>query len=344
MLDAKKIPASYDGYAEARMRTVWYDPTNNNAPNPSCTTYGPTCAIPPAQQIGYNSDIGAFRLGCAFSHMNFDDPIVSPGMPNAAHLHTYFGNSGANAFSTAESLLNTGSGSCEGGTINRSAYWVPAMIDTLDGRPIAPRVNVVYYKGDYRRDISGVVQAIPTGLRMVSGNARNTNPDTAGAYFVCLGSTKNGDVSRTITGAIASGACEVGTELLMTIVYPNCWDGQNLDSPDHISHMSNPEQYLQVDPVTGAWTYPWRCPSTHPVTLPNVSFNVHYSITEAGAVNRWRLSSDLAVDPSLPAGVTGHGDVFFAWKPEVMKTFVEHCLKTKSDCHASLLGDNNTLY
>jgi hypothetical protein len=323
---------------------VWYDPTNNNALNPSCEVAGPKCAIPPPYQIGYHSDIGAFRLGCAYSHMNFDDSIVNPGQPNVAHLHTYFGNGGADAFSTAESLLNTGKGTCEGGTVNRSAYWVPAMIDTLDGRPIAPKTNVVYYKGDYRRDISAVVQVIPTGLRMVSGNSRNTDPKAGGAGFACIGPKGDGPAARTITGAIEGGKCVAGNELLMTVNYPNCWDGKNLDSPNHISHMSNPEPTRYIHPVTGAWSHPWSCPKSHPVTLPNVSFNVHYAIPDDAAVSRWRLSSDFMVDPRLPAGITGHGDVFFAWKPEFMKVLVEKCIKAKSDCHASLLGDNRTLY
>ena len=80
------------------------------------------------------------------------------------------------------------------------------------------------------------------------------------------------------------------------------------------------------------------------MTIPNVSFNVHYKITDEAALPRWRLSSDAMVDPSLPAGITGHGDVFFAWKPEFMKVFVDMCLRRKTDCHASLLGDNRTLY
>ena len=41
---------------------------------------------------GSSSDIGAFRIPCAYSHMAFNDPIVYPGQPGRAHLHTFFGN------------------------------------------------------------------------------------------------------------------------------------------------------------------------------------------------------------------------------------------------------------
>ena len=34
-----------------------------------------------------------------------DDPIVFPGQPGASHLHDFFGNTGANASSTFETML-----------------------------------------------------------------------------------------------------------------------------------------------------------------------------------------------------------------------------------------------
>src|SRR6185369_4842740 len=68
------------------------------------------------------TDIGQFRIPCTYSHMAFDDPIVYPGRPGAAHLHTFFGNTGTNAASTEQSIRDTGNSTCLGGTINRTAY------------------------------------------------------------------------------------------------------------------------------------------------------------------------------------------------------------------------------
>src|SRR5205085_7645155 len=89
-------------------------------------------------QFGVPSDIGAFRISCDFSHMANDDPIVFPNQPGRSHLHTFFGNTGTNAFSTADSIATTGNSTCRGGTANRSAYWVPSMIDTKTGAPVRP--------------------------------------------------------------------------------------------------------------------------------------------------------------------------------------------------------------
>src|SRR5262249_39943002 len=54
------------------------------------------------------SSIGNFRISCDYSHMKFDDPIVYPGEPGRSHLHAFFGNTEADAFSTADSLANEG--------------------------------------------------------------------------------------------------------------------------------------------------------------------------------------------------------------------------------------------
>ena len=57
-------------------------------------------------------DVGAFRMTCKPSHNAYDDPIVFPGRPGAAHLHTFFGNTRADAFSTYASLRTTGESTC----------------------------------------------------------------------------------------------------------------------------------------------------------------------------------------------------------------------------------------
>ncbi|MGK3966620.1 hypothetical protein WMF01_39210 [Sorangium sp. So ce1667] len=46
-----------------------------------------------------------------------------------AHLHTFLGNTLADAFSTQKSLATTGNSTCHGGIINRSACWVSSLID-----------------------------------------------------------------------------------------------------------------------------------------------------------------------------------------------------------------------
>ena len=45
-----------------------------------------------------------------------------------------------------------------------------------------------------------------------------------------------------------------------------CWDGKNLDSPDHKSHVS----YTS----SGTFESGGACPTTHPVKIPQVMYEV----------------------------------------------------------------------
>jgi hypothetical protein len=283
-------------------------------------------------EIAPLSDIGAFRTTCAYSHMGFDDPIVYPGKPGASHLHTFFGNTETDAYSTAESLRSSGNSTCRGGTVNRSAYWVPTMIDTATGKPIVPDVANMYYKRGYQITNEVPIQAMPPGLRMIAGNPTNTTPVAVGYRFRCQGGPNNSNDQY----GPSIPSCDAGAQVVQEVFFPQCWDGRNLDAPDHKSHMSYPVQ-RQQSPFT------WSCPSTHPVVLPQVSFNIAYTVPAPGAAKAWRLASDM-YDRSLPAGYSSHGDWFNGWNVEISDTWARACVQARRDCHSHLLGDGREIY
>jgi hypothetical protein len=266
---------------------------------------------------------GAFRTVCDFSHMSFDDPIVYPGQPGRSHLHVFFGNTGTDANSTPASIAGTGNSTCHGGTINRTAYWAPAMIDSKDGTPVIPAAMLAYYKTGYNGVDPASVQPMPAGLRMIAGNSAAKAPIAWGpTNFACIDATGNGaNLDHLPTD------CPVGNIIYARVTFPQCWDGVNLDSPDHKSHMAYPSG---------------GCPSTHPIAVPEVTVTVQYPVTDAAALARWRLSSD-NYDPSLPAGYSAHADWFMGWKPEFMAAFVEGCDQPAKDCHAHLLGNGQRM-
>jgi hypothetical protein len=267
---------------------------------------------------------GAFRTVCDFSHMAFDDPIAYPGQPGRSHLHAFFGNTGANANSTAASIASSGNSTCRGGIVNRTSYWVPAMIDTRDGTPRKPSSSNFYYKTGYGGVVPSTVQAFPEGLRMIAGDMKNASPGGVNDAMPFGYSCNDGSMSgRSIPN------CAVGNPVVQHIYFPQCWDGVNLDSPDHKSHMAYP---------TGGK----GCPSSHPKALPEVTFNIVYEVTEANSPLRWRLSSD-DYSSSLPGGYSGHGDWFNGWRPEIMDAFIKNCDRTALDCHSHLLGDGRAL-
>lgn len=275
------------------------------------------------------SDEGAFRVGCVMSHMLFDDPILHPGQPGASHLHLFFGNGSASAATTAANIMQGASSSCAGGTLYLSADWVPAM---LDGQtPLTPAGINVYYKTGYQLAASSI-QPIPANLRMVAGDMNNATAPAQATTYICYGPNgENPGWSGDIASAYKLGTCVAGATFTMQVQFPQCWDGVNLDSPDHQSHMSQTEQYSD-----GQGGFPWRCPASHPVPIPGVSYQVNYAVTDRTQVSRWRLASD-TYDASLPGGLSGHGDYWNGWDPATEAVWMKDCLQASVDGH-----ENNT--
>jgi hypothetical protein len=286
-----KIPAAKPGYSTLRV---------------SNTT----------EQVGEGDGSGSFRTVCTYSHMNYDDAIVFPGQPGMAHLHTYLGNTLANAHSTAKSLATTGNSTCRGGIGNRSAYWVPALIDAA-GVPQAPLEAHIYYKTGYAI-APDKIKAFPQGLRVIAGDAKASGPQSH-TYWGCW--------DNYIGHPSSIPNCGDGNRIVMIIDLPQCWDGKNLDSTDHKSHMAYPQGR--------------NCPSTHPVAIPEISFNVLYR--QKGSVSGWRLSSDM-YDTSKPGGYSAHGDWVAGWDQKFVDSFVKNCLNPAKECRSHLLGNGQQIY
>jgi hypothetical protein len=265
-------------------------------------------------------DTGSFRTLCDYSHMAFDDPIVFPGQPGRSHLHTFFGNTATNAHSTQKSIATSGNSTCDGGVANRTAYWVPSLLDTRTGQPLVPYQSIWYYKSGYQGIAAKDIRPMPSGLRMIAGDAKTaTVQSTRVVHWSCMG--KSGPFTT-----IAN--CAAGDYQEMIVTFPQCWDGRNLDSPDHKSHMS-----YGVDGK--------GCPSTHPVPLPEIALHVRYLVRATNDPLYWRLSSDsLTMQP----GTSGHADWFDGWMPAVRDAWVANCDQKMLDCHANLLGDGRALY
>ena len=271
-----------------------------------------TNEVPGPSEYG-NSEFGTV---CGFSHMAYDDPIVFPGQPGKSHLHVFLGNTLTNAHSTASSLQESGASTCRGGIADRSAYWVPAVVDG-SGVPQVPLDSDMYYQSGYEIDPEDV-QPIPPGLRIIAGNdpADHASKRSEDVRYEC-----SADATWTPYSSIPS--CPGGATLTMVIDFPQCWDGVNLDSPDHRSHMAYPEGF--------------RCPASHPVPLPLIAFNIHYAIPAGSNSRDWRLSSD-TYESSRPGGLSLHGDWFYGWEQEVIDQIVRECASKPVNCKSHLIG------
>jgi hypothetical protein len=236
-----------------------------------------------------------------------------------SHLHTFLGNDKANASSTSDSVVGSGGSTCSGGTLNRTAYWMPALIDIRTGQPLVPTNTNFYYKLGYLGVKAGSVQSFPKGLRMIAGDNGGSSPiKNPNVGVECV---SGGGHQQSIP------SCAVGDDLNVSIIFPQCWDGINIDSPDHKSHMA----YAKGN----------GCPSTHPVALPEIALNVHYKVSEPNSGTFWKLSSD---NYTGPGGYSLHADWFNGWDKDTNQTFVSECINANKDCHSYLLGDGRILY
>jgi len=297
---------------------------------------GGTGAIPAS---GIPDVVGAFRFICMPGQISYDDPIIFPGKPGAAHLHQYFGNVKANAFSTYQSLRRGGDLSCMS-PANRSAYWMPAMLDGI-GNVVRPDFVSIYYKRrpasdpkcDPAKDqrAEGLCIDLPNGLNFVFGYdwVNPANSPTGAYYFNCDGPTAVPGHYSDIETALAK--CPLGNRLGAVINAPTCWNGKTLNAADGRSHVG----YASY----GSWGY-LRCPESHPYVIPAFTMGAWYTVD--ANLKTWHLSSDM-MNPGGKRGATFHADFMMAWDPEVKKLWHSNCIDKLLNCSGGVLGDGRQM-
>ncbi|HXF64856.1 MAG TPA: DUF1996 domain-containing protein, partial [Caldilineaceae bacterium] len=157
------------------------------------------------------------------------------------------------------------------------------------------------------------VQPFPPGLKMVIGNGHAKSPAEnpqlgSQIYFKCGPGGSSPELAAPPT------QCSSGV-MVVSLIFPNCWDGKNLDSADHRSHMAYP--------TSG------KCPASHPVVLPRLQTFYRYTVGTAPIG---------AITFSSGPYYTIHQDFFNAWDPATLQTLVTNCLNTQVDC-----GQNPTI-
>ncbi len=257
---------------------------------------------------------GQFRLACEYSHFSYDDPIIYPGQPGKSHFHMFFGNTETDAHTTENVLINSGGGTCQGYELNRSAYWVPALLDGK-GNAVVPYQIIIYYKTKSPQ----TVIPMPQGLQMIGGNDLDYSFETRSElHWSCGGSGKAYNLTNRIP--------DCGGDVINAAVqFPNCWDGVNLfkPAPDYTSHL------LYVNESQ-------PCPSSHPQRLPQISFLIYWR--GADSVDGWHLSSD---DFDVPGAVPGgslHADWWGAWNDEAIELWTFNCLRASRNCSYGQTG------
>ncbi|MGX6603473.1 DUF1996 domain-containing protein [Micromonosporaceae bacterium Da 78-11] len=296
-------------------------PTTPATPTPTGTTGPGWVSVDPARQAAETAAFFAltprpitgnpvrvpeFNAGCTVSHHLNDDPIIFPGMPGASHAHTFLGNTSTNASSTNASLLGHTVTTCTPAE-DLSAYWIPSLLQ--NGAVIDPAGVTVYY-GSRLADPSRT-QPFPPGFRMIAGDAKLQVP-SSGNQFWCAG--PGGQTGRSADGNWP--ICAPTANLTYQLVFPDCWDGVHLDSPNHKDH---------IGPTGPDGT----CASgKFPVTIPSLSFVIDYPVH--GTTAGFALASGMASSM--------HGDFMNAWQPAAQAARVRNCIDQSAKCNAA--GNN----
>ncbi len=335
-VDLATMPQARIGYSTQRFRTTLTQPSFNAG------------AI----------NTGSFRILCSVSHASFDDPIIYPGQSGRNHAHVFAGNTSTGGGTNPLTMASVGNSTCFGGTLNRSAYWFPALLDDATGEVLFPTTMNFYYKCAEAHSCNGI-QWAPPNFRMITGKATNSNPANLPGRIECWknGGPGNGGVFPGYTfdhipteaEAVAIGGCD---ELNFLIDFPQCWDGVNLDSPDHISHMKVVNYSLGCnDPG-------------FPVLIPHITLNIHIPIDQA-KLGRYRLASDqpratatglcATAAKNQCAGASMHSDWWNGWSTAVIPALgmsvtdaiLTQCLSKNRtpvgnrDCQNHLIGAPN---
>jgi hypothetical protein len=264
------------------------------------------------------------------------DPIVAPGNVSN-HVHTVSGGSG---FGFTTSYEQQRASACTSCPVKQdlSAYWTPKLYwMNEDGTQFedVPQAGegegttgglTVYYEQRYSAGEKNVT-AFPPGFRMLAGNPFQRNETNAMAApghavsFVCL--DYSGGSNQTLSIPLKN--CPDG--LRAQVYFPSCWDGIHNDTADHASHMAYP---------IGNSYDNGNCPSTHPVRLISIFYEVIYKIDQFK--NRW--PTDKTKHPFVFAmgdrtGYGFHGDFVNGWNVEALQRAADTCTDDSgnlSDC------------
>jgi len=249
------------------------------------------------------------------------DPIVFNGMSPEGHVHTI---SGGDGFSKTGSFGELVGSSCTTGNVKKdlSNYWVPSLyIKKPNGQfHYVPTYFSVYYKlindccqttppGGTNPIVPGSIRSFPDGFKMIAGGPGATGPWNGGGIVnhKCMGPYID-------TPDFPANPEQCTGGIRAEVSFPSCWDGVNLDSEHHNTHVS----YR----VGGHWEG-GECPSSHPVMMPTVFVEAHYETQHI-----YQPGDQLVYSMIDYVGHGFHADFLNGWQPGIMDQLIEYCTYT----------------
>ncbi|CAL9428420.1 DUF1996 domain-containing protein [Streptomyces levis] len=278
---------------------------------------------------GDGGSTGSFTTNCGTNeneNRNSDNVIVAPGVSNGAqHQHDYVGNQSNNAFASDEDLANAQT-TCQNQGDKSSYFWPVLRIqdgsqDIDQGQPgggqdgnvgkiVEPAEAQLKFVGNRTSD----VVAMPKALRIITGDAKSfTNGlNNANTSWSCTGFE-----DRQVTDKYP--ICPQGSSVVRTSNFQSCWDGQNIDSANHRTHVD----FVEAD---GTCSNGFQA-------IPQLQVRLVYDV-QAPQIDNGQVQNAFAVDSfpeQLHKPITDHNDFINFFDEDVMNEMVQ-CINNGEDC------------
>ncbi|MEU0029180.1 DUF1996 domain-containing protein [Streptomyces sp. NPDC006335] len=295
----------------------------------------PAAQAPPAQG---DASRGTFVTSCGVNAnglFNSDNVIVAPGVSNGAHhFHDYIGNQSNTAFASDQDLANAETSCVDQG--DKSTYYWPVIrlqngtqeqdaakpgggIEGNAGQIVTPKEVTLTFVGNPRSKVT----AMPRLLRIITGDAK-----------AFVNGTANANASWSCTGfedrqlKDKYPLCPQGSDVVRTFKFQSCWDGRNIDSANHRTHVA----FAQNDGT---------CPDGFQA-IPQLVQRIVYDIDAPSLNDGGRTTPLFAVDSfpeQLHKPVTDHGDFINVFDENLMNEMVG-CINDGRECGAGTGQDD----
>ena len=291
------------------------------------TAVQPNAPKPPQ---GDGASRGTFTTECGVNAnglFNSDNVIVAPGVSNGAHhFHDYVGNQSNTAFASDDDLAKADTSCVDKG--DRSTYYWPVVrlqngtqerdagapgggTEGNAGQIVTPKDVTLTFVGSPQ----GKVTAMPRLLRVITGDAKAfvNGPTNANASWSCTGFE-----DRQLKDKYP--LCPSGSDVVRTFRFQSCWDGRNIDSANHRTHVA----FATPD---GA------CPAGFQA-IPQLVQRIVYDVKAPSLNDGGRTVPLFAVDSfpeQLHKPVTDHGDFINVFDEDLMRDMVD-CINSGRTC------------
>ncbi|PLN77645.1 hypothetical protein BDW42DRAFT_155499 [Aspergillus taichungensis] len=258
------------------------------------------------------------------------DPLMDPGEPSY-HVHAVHGSGAFSMSSDADVLKAADCTSCEVKQ-DKSAYWAPALY-FIDEDGDAELVDEVGGMLAYYLLYGDDVKAFPEGFRMIAGDPFKRNfpwpvPDPPKSEwtgkqgsqealaqkavgFNCLNYEADAEPSLgrhfMPNKTYLDENCKDGIRI--ELMFPSCWNGKDVDTDDHRSHMAYPSQVMDG-----------TCPEGFETRLVSLFFE---TIWDTYAFRH--KEGEFVLSHGDPTGFGYHADFIQGWEQDVLEAAVEQC-------------------